>query len=187
MPLDPYRLDSNCSLNRLRIIDLPDYALPDDIKGKSGFDLLASVVVKGLTPQEHGRRIAYLLLTLKRGDAINRAARPQWDDSYWDYWSQIDTFWIGGGQVSGAHGAAICVTAEQTMQQAGFPAIRVRCADHPRLLPVMGAARYLPPEIKATAAVVLDFGGTAVKRACALYTGEQLERLHVFPSSPRIL
>ncbi len=38
-----------------------------------------------------GRSLGWLILTLKRGDAINRRARPDWDDTYWDHWAGIGT------------------------------------------------------------------------------------------------
>ena len=49
-----------------------------------------------------GRRIGYLLLTLKRGGEANRQARPEWNDTYWQHWAGITHVWLGGGLVSGA-------------------------------------------------------------------------------------
>ena len=49
-----------------------------------------------------GRNLAYLLLTLKRGDEVNRAARDDWDNSNWDYWSRIRLVRFGDGLVRGS-------------------------------------------------------------------------------------
>ncbi len=46
--------------------------------------------------REYGRYLAYLLLTLKRGDAISRAARPDWRDVHWEFWAQIEQVYVGG-------------------------------------------------------------------------------------------
>src|SRR5207249_4603666 len=44
-----------------------------------------------------GRRIGFLIATLKRGEAVSRALREEWDDSYWDFWSSVETICLGGG------------------------------------------------------------------------------------------
>src|SRR5215213_8277178 len=48
----------------------------------------------GRVAQRMGRRLAYLLLTLKRGDAVNRTARPDWDDAYWAHWAGVQRIWF---------------------------------------------------------------------------------------------
>src|SRR6476469_668329 len=52
----------------------------------------------------YGRRLAYLILTLKRGDAVNRQARADWDESYWVHWAGVEQIWLGGGLASGQLG-----------------------------------------------------------------------------------
>ncbi|MEJ2749599.1 MAG: hypothetical protein P8183_17090, partial [Anaerolineae bacterium] len=42
---------------------------------------------------DYGRSLGYLLLTLKRGDPVNRAARKEWDDRHWSFWAGINTVW----------------------------------------------------------------------------------------------
>src|SRR5688572_23681336 len=49
---------------------------------------------------EFGRRLGYLLLTLRRGDGANQAARPEWDERHWAWWPPIRTVWLGGGLAS---------------------------------------------------------------------------------------
>ena len=51
--------------------------------------------------QRFGRNLGWLLLALKRGDAINREARPDWDDSYWQYWAKATAVQLGGGLLKG--------------------------------------------------------------------------------------
>jgi len=48
-----------------------------------------------------GRHLGYLLLTLRRGDPVNRAARAEWDASYWSFWSTIRRVWLCGGSSAG--------------------------------------------------------------------------------------
>jgi hypothetical protein len=114
-----------------------------------------------------GRSLGYLLLTLKRGDEISRAARPDWDESYWAHWSGIHTVWLGGGIVGGRLGKYLTRHAAEVLAEGGVDDLRPRLAPFPSSLPLIGAARSLPPSSRA--ALVLDFGGSYVKRACALY------------------
>src|SRR3954447_18975615 len=50
-------------------------------------------------------RMGYVLLTLKRGDVVNRAARPEWNDSYWSHWAKLEHVAFGGGLLQGPLGA----------------------------------------------------------------------------------
>ncbi len=51
-----------------------------------------------------GEHLGYLVLVLRRGDPANRAARPDWDDSYWAHWARVTTISFGGA--SSAAGSA---------------------------------------------------------------------------------
>ncbi len=61
-------------------------------------------------------------------------------------------------------------------------ACALHLAAHPSLLPLIGAARSVPPA--SAAALAFDFGQSAVKRALALYDGGTLTALHPLPSLP---
>jgi hypothetical protein len=128
----------------------------------------------------YGRRLAYLILTLKRGDAVNRAARADWDDSYWDHWAGIRQVWLGGGLAGGQLGARVRQGAAEYLRTAGLPHFGLHVAAHPAVLPLIGAARSVPAG--APAAIVFDFGQTAIKRAQAVYQDGALIRLRPLPT-----
>lgn len=102
---------------------------------------------------EFGRRLGRLLVVLRSGD---RAARPEWDPSWWAAWAGIDTVWLGGGLAGGRFGTQVAVRAAEL---AGG---RVTVAPEPGDLPLLGAVALARP-----GALVLDFGHTLVKRALA--------------------
>jgi hypothetical protein len=114
-----------------------------------------------------GRFLGYLLLTLHRGDAPNRLVREEWDGSYWAHWASMRGVLLGGGVSSGhlgpylAHGAAGLLAAH------GVGGLGVQVAAYPALLPLIGAARTVAAPCRA--ALVLDCGHSAIKRACAAY------------------
>jgi len=129
-----------------------------------------------------GRNLGYVLLTLKRGDAVNRAARPEWDNSYWRHWGGINRVWLGGGLVSGRLGPAVRGYALAVVHGAGVGDYNLQISPYAALLPLVGAARHAPPACGA--ALAFDFGSTMVKRARALYRGDELVELHRLPSWP---
>ncbi len=130
----------------------------------------------------YGRRLAYLILTLKRGDAVNRAARADWDASYWDHWAGITQIWLGGGLASGHLGARVRHWAAEHLWAPGLPDFGLDVAAHPAVLPLIGAARSVPAGYPA--ALVFDFGQTAIKRAHAVYQEGVLTALRLLPPIP---
>jgi hypothetical protein len=131
-----------------------------------------------------GRSLGYLLLTLRRGDLVNRQARGEWDDTYWSHWAGIRAIWLGGGLVRGRLGRHMRRHAADLLAASDASALALRLSTHPTLLPIIGAARTVPPSAYR-AALVLDFGGSAVKRALARYDDAgALAALHPLPSLP---
>jgi hypothetical protein len=131
---------------------------------------------------EYGRHVGYLLLRLKRGDKINRDARPDWEPSHWAYWRAIDTIWLGGGLVSGHLGRWALPYAQAILRAAGYCHDGLHLSPYAHDLPLVGAARYASPS--AQAVLLFDFGHTLVKRACAFYEAGLLVRLRRLPGRP---
>lgn len=218
---DPLNLTPSASLNRVRILDVPGMELPNDIVGRTGYELLSTetltaelvtyapslrldttdaatlptrfgrcfasddiavVQAAHAFARRWGRRLAALVLVLKRGDATQRAARPEWDATNWKHWASIEHLWFGGGLLSGPFGRAVVGEAQAVIQQASRHALTLHIAPHPAYLPLIGGARSIP--ITANEAVVFDFGGTAVKRAVPTLDGVHLLGLRVLPSTP---
>ena len=132
--------------------------------------------------QEYGRYIAYLLLTLKRGDAVNRAARPDWRDVHWDFWGQIELVYVGGGLLAGHLGEAAVAEAAALIHSAGFPSFVFKRSDYAAYLPLLGVARCA--SAGAAAMLCFDFGQTSVKRAVAFYEQNVLTAIQLLPVLP---
>jgi hypothetical protein len=112
--------------------------------------------------EEYGLKLALILLTLLRGDPINRVVRPGWRAEHWAFWAQICTIYTGGGLMAGHLGPIAAATAQDFIRRHGFPHVTVQVPPHAGELPLYGAARLAPPEGRT---LVFDFGQTAVKRA----------------------
>jgi hypothetical protein len=130
-----------------------------------------------------GRNLAFVLITLHRGDAVNQAARPDWTPADWVRWAEIERVWLAGGLMSGRLGELLCAAAQATLADYGY-ARRPAVALSPglRTTALLGAARYFKPGNYD--AVVLDCGHTAVKRACVQIRGERISRVRQFAALP---
>jgi hypothetical protein len=129
-----------------------------------------------------GRNLGTILLTLKRGDAVNRAARAEWDDSYWSHWGGIDRAWLGGGLVSGHLGPVIGRHAQTVFEEAGISDYEIQISPYGSALPMVGLARRAPPGCET--ALVFDFGSTQIKCARAVYEDAEVTELRRLPSHP---
>ena len=130
-----------------------------------------------------GRNLGHVLLTLRRGDPVNRAARDEWSDEEWGYWASVRRVWLAGGMVHGELGRRIRDEAAAWLASAGSedrPAVAIS----PFLgnAALLGAARYLPPA--AGVSLCCDFGHTAVKRAVARVDGGRLREFVSLPALP---
>ncbi len=130
--------------------------------------------------QRLGRNLGHILLTLHRGDAANRAARPDWTAQDWERWAGIERVWLGGGLVSGRLGELIVGHARAFLAEAGYEGQpQVALTTCPGAVTLLGAGRYLPATMRHAAC--LDFGHTLVKRACLGFENGGLTRLHRYP------
>jgi hypothetical protein len=130
-----------------------------------------------------GRNLGYLLLTLHRGDAVNRAARAEWSAVEWERWRRIRRVWMGGGMLSGHLGEYILSTAQALLEAHGdATAPSVALTPYRGNLALVGAARYLPAD--AGSALVFDFGHTWVKRARVTVHGNRLSHIEPLPPVP---
>lgn len=133
--------------------------------------------------EEYGRKLSLHLLTLLRGDPINRVVRPDWRAEHWAFWARIRTVYTGGGLMAGHLGPTAVAVAQDFIRHHGFSDFTVAVPPHAAHLPLYGAARLTPPDAPM---LVFDFGQTAVKRAIAhgpiAHTATRLELLPSLPT-----
>ena len=132
-----------------------------------------------------GRNLGWLLITLSRGDEVNRSVRPDWRAADWQQWAAIRTVWLGGGLTSGPLGEAIMTSARGLLGELGCGQPDVRLSPYRDLIALVGAARALPilPGEPAHRTVLgFDFGHTLVKRAVLHYADGALVVVVGLPS-----
>jgi hypothetical protein len=206
MPLDPYSITPNGSLNRVKMMSAP--GLPEAWRGKTTYQVMGrESLVKRIAEafpdlanqadpvrdfsehylaqqypvaeaiaDEMGLALGCLLLILKQGEAPNREARPEWDDSYWMQWGSIQHVILGGGLMSGTLGKHMLGRATQML--IGLMSLEI--AQYPAALPLIGAARMANESSRPS--WVFDFGGTNLKRARVIYAHDKLVMMEQLPS-----
>lgn len=134
--------------------------------------------------RRYGRRLGYLLLMLRRGDAPNRAARPAWSDEHWSYWQTVNRIYVGGGLIAGNPGRHAIPAARHLLAECGVTDLALDLSPHAAHLPLVGLARAAPRG--ATAMLLLDFGQTSIKRGLATYEDHWLTRIELLPPAPSV-
>jgi hypothetical protein len=138
-----------------------------------------------------GRALGHLIATLKVGppSAPHSLAFPSpgvvapsdWRTAYLNHWARVERIWLGGG-LTAALGDVFVDPARAEVERLGVHGCPIDLAAHADVLALIGAARsHREP---TPVAVVLDFGGSAVKRAMALARGGVLERLEMLSARP---
>lgn len=129
-----------------------------------------------------GKRFGYLLILVKKGGTLNRAARPEWNDSHWAYWHSIRQVWIGGGLMLGSLGDALLKAAQDMLHSAGIADLILQKTSFGANLGLVGLTRLAPPTISR--ALVIDCGGTHIKRGIAEYQKGQVRALRLLSPLP---
>ncbi len=131
----------------------------------------------------YGQRLGGLVASiLHTPDAGQAPALDAWEAAYLRHWRQeVRQVFLGGGLSNGLLGEIAAGEAEATLKKCGIQRLIVRPARNPSYLPLIGAARRLPPG-EGRVSAVADFGSTWAKRGLAYYGASgALERVVVLP------
>lgn len=160
--------------------------------------------------EEFGRRLGALVASMALCPTRLTDPLDAWEAAYLRRWREgVREVALGGGHATGMLGAGIARAAELALAGCGLEGWRVRAAEHPSELALIGAARSLPetgplaaadtaPPAPAAGAqitaansavaglgavgLVADFGGTRAKSGIAIYDErDRLARLVALP------
>ena len=106
-----------------------------------------------------------------------------WEAAYLRHWrEEVCEIVLGGGLANGRLGQVLLTEMRNVLKQCGLGQHRLRLAEQPAYLPLIGAACSIPPG-DWQAAAVADFGSTRAKRGLAWYAPDgALQRLQVLPT-----
>ena len=162
--------------------DIPDSRLPmiinqalvsDDIR----YNQLAERVIR-----KFGNRLGMIFLMLRMGEEENRLARPDWDDSCWDYWRGIDNLILTGGLASSMLGRRFKEQVHYVFDMKGVKPYNIKLFDNGAYLGVIGLAQRLMAD--NTSALVFDLGHTNFKRALVRKAEGEIGGFSPFDSLP---
>ncbi len=162
--------------------DVPDAELPKVlseglVSSDARFRQLSERVSK-----KFGNRLGLILLTLKTGLPENRAARKDWDDDCWRYWSEIRTVILSGGLASSMLGRRFKECIHHVFDLAHVKPYNIKLFDNGTYVGVMGVAQRLMEDDTAT--LVLDMGQTGFKRAFVRKSSGELTEFRPLQSVP---
>ena len=165
----------------LENVDPADY--PQHLNALLGSSNASLRIASKAVAVQHGKRVGYLIASILLSSAGLTSPLEPWEAEYLKYWrEQVDCIVLGGGLSNGRMGQVIRGAVEGGLVSCGLPEISIQVCEHPSYLPLVGAARSLPPG-EGRVAVVADFGGTRLKRGIAFYgEGAALQRLEILPS-----
>lgn len=172
-------------LSRSYGIDLsgyPDARLPMILNVALGSEDIRRHQLAERVIRKFGNRLGLLFLALRRGEGENRLARPDWDDSCWDYWHRVGTLILTGGLASSMLGRRLKEQVQYIFDLAGEKPYNIILYDNGAFLGVMGVAQRLMRD--NSAALVCDLGHTNFKRALVRKANGVIEFFSPFESVP---
>ena len=135
--------------------------------------------------ETYGRRLGYLIASVLLSKEGLTSPLIGWEKAYLNYWrTHVRHIVLGGGLANGVLGQRLCRAASQVLRVCGLQQPDLSLAEQPSVLPLIGAARAIPPG-NWRAAALADFGGSFAKHALAWYAEDgALHRLQVLPAVP---
>lgn len=127
-----------------------------------------------------GRNLGYILVTLKRGDLINKKVRPKWTEECWEYWHKVDKIILTGGLLNGNLGYELVVHAKEIFKETNTKPYNISIAKKPSLSSIQGVARLMRYPEQST--LLFDFGQTLIKRCVGEFKDSKLEGIYTFES-----
>ena len=142
----------------------------------SGPDAPRRMLAEAIAAQ-HGRLVGYLIASILLSPHGLSDPMVAWEKAYLKQWrDQAQEIVLGGGRANGRLGEVIRDAAQTTLTRCGLERT-LSLADFPSYLPLVGAARCVPPSghnaaASSGAAAVFDFGSSRAKRGIAVYDRE---------------
>lgn len=119
--------------------------------------VLGVTALERLSPDTWVDALHHLLRTLTDPSPADRSARPDWDQSDWERWAQLDRIVLAGGLVAGDLGPR---ALQRLAGETDLPPVQI--APRAGLAPLVGLAAR--PRMERPA-LLLDLGHTAIKAA----------------------
>ncbi|WP_160686649.1 hypothetical protein [Clostridium sp. C2-6-12] len=112
-----------------------------------------------------GERLAVILLTLKKGEKINRLKRKDWEDNHWDYWRNIRNIILVGGLSSSKIGENLKFYVEKVFKDSNEEGYKIILAEDSSNCGIKGCASYIQGEKEQQLYLIFDCGHTFIKRS----------------------
>jgi hypothetical protein len=122
-----------------------------------------------------GERLAVILLTLKKGEKINRIKRKDWDDSNWDYWSRLKNVILVGGLSSSKIGKKLKYYVEKVFNESNEEGYNIILNEDSANVGIKGCSTYISGTEEEKLYLILDCGQTFIKRSLVKIQGKEVK------------
>lgn len=112
--------------------------------------------------KKFGERLAVILLTLKRGDIVNKIIKDNWTNKHWDYWKKNKNVILVGGLASGLLGEKLKFYCEKFVKENEQKCYQITLADQSQNLGMIGCTKKI--DAKNKNALIFDLGHSFMKR-----------------------
>lgn len=126
-----------------------------------------------------GERLAVILLCLKEGAAENRAARTDWTDAHWNYWSSLGQVILVGGLASPPLGEQLKYYVEQVFAASGKHPYSLILGKDSAYAGIRGCTAYLGDNHASQANLIFDYGQSFIKRSYVIMEKQRIKEIKI--------
>ncbi|PJI06914.1 MULTISPECIES: hypothetical protein [Clostridium] len=111
-----------------------------------------------------GERLAVILLTLKKGERVNRISRKDWNDTHWEYWNSLKNVILVGGLSSSELGKRLKYYVEEVFKKLNENCYNIILSEDSANAGIRGCLTYIKNPEKRKSYLIFDCGQTFIKR-----------------------
>ncbi len=168
-------IKKNADLLKIDLGSVPEKKLPR-VLGKKLDDEDESAAAEALRiTEKFGNRLGLLFLALKEGAPENRAAREDWTDKHWEYWSQISDIILVGGLASGKIGEILRERVNYIFSLVNVQPYNIILYDNASDVGMLGCATQISSSDGVN--IVMDFGQTSIKRSFVVKSAGEITEI----------
>ena len=112
-----------------------------------------------------GERLAVILLTLKKGEKVNRISRKDWNDTHWEYWNSLKNVILVGGLSSSELGKRLKYYVEEVFKESNEDCYNIILSEDSANVGIRGCLTYIKKPEKKKLYLIFDCGQTLIKRS----------------------
>jgi hypothetical protein len=124
-----------------------------------------------------GERLAVILLTLKKGEKINRLKRKDWDNRHWDYWANLENVILVGGLASSKIGGKLAYYIKKVFKESNENCYNIILNEDSSNVGIKGCFTYIREDEEEKLYLIFDCGQTFIKRSLVKMESKEIKHI----------